>query len=1069
MTGTTELNRKEYSRLQKIFRECLDAPEEERQSILERLGGESPRLREEVEALLKHAPATLGVPIDVSPLIPGKDPDDFDKDALIGTTIRSYRIIRHIDSGGMGSVYEAEQEHPKRLVALKVLRRDLFSESVQRRFELECQILAKLSHRGIAHVIESGTFKKDDREYPFYTMELVPDAATLLEYAEAQKLDTADRLRLMIEVCEAVHHGHLNGIMHRDLKPANILVDPAGQPKIIDFGVARVTNSDIATATTVTTHGQIIGTLSYMSPEQCSGDPDAVDARADVYSLGVVLYQLLSGRIPFELEKKLLHEAVRIIREEEPTKLGTHLAETRGDVETIVGKALEKEKERRYQSVPDFSGDIRRYLLNEPVVARPPSTWYQLSKFARRNRTLVGGVIAVVLVAVIGAGVSFRFAILERDQRRLSEKRAEELKTVTEFQQSMLGDIDAWLMGSGMVNDQREQIRTTMEGKSRSGEEIKEALASFGELVKKTNATDIALNVVDEQILQRAARTIEDKFFDQPLIRAALQQAIASTYKEIGRYEKARPLAEAALRIRQEELGDDHPDTLTAINNMGILLHSMGKFEEARPFYRRALDGGRRVHGDDHPDTLTTIGNTGNLLVSMSKFEEALPFCREALAGRIRVLGNDHPDTLISINNMGFLLESMGRFEEAEPFYREAVAGSRRVQGNDHSGTLTTIANMGVLLESMGRFEEAESFYREALEGSRRVLGNDHPDTLGSINNMGFLLDSMGRFEEAGSFYREALDGFRRVFGDDHAGTLTSLANMAGLLSSMGKYEEAEPFCREALDGRRRVLGDDHPDTLISIGDLGFLLFSTGRSKEAEPLYREALEGFRLVLGKDHPWVLGAINNLGHLLETMGRLKEAEPLLRKGMDGRRRLLGDDHPDTLNSINNLACLLSMTGRIEEAESLYREALAGKRLALGDDHPNTLIAIGNLGFLLSSTGRFKESDLLYREALEGFRRVLGDDHPNTVTTIDNMGEVQRSMGNFEEAERLCLECYERRLDRFGLAAAKTTAAIERLVVLYASWNKAEPGKGYNAKAVEWRKKMPGRKKRQQGKNK
>ncbi|MEK6700976.1 MAG: protein kinase, partial [Planctomycetota bacterium] len=349
--------------------------------------------------------------------------------AAIPARIGRYSILRVLGEGGMGTVYEAEQDQPKRAVALKVIRSGSLSPQLLKRFEYESQVLGRLQHPGIAQVYEAGTMEDErGRPVPFFAMEFIRGVA-LTEYAASKNLGTRERLELVARICDAVYHAHQKGVIHRDLKPGNILVDESGQPKILDFGVARATDSDLHRTTMQTDIGQLIGTVPYMSPEQVGGDPDELDTRSDVYALGVVAYELLSGRLPYDLTRRVVHEAARIIREEEPTRLSSIDRALRGDVETIIAKSLEKDKVRRYQSAESLASDIRRYLKDEPIAARPASTWYQVRKFSRRHRTLVLGVIASFVVLLAGLGTTLWQAQVAREQRDAAieaRRRAEE-------------------------------------------------------------------------------------------------------------------------------------------------------------------------------------------------------------------------------------------------------------------------------------------------------------------------------------------------------------------------------------------------------------------------------------------------------------------------------------------------------------------------------------------------------------------------------------------------------------------------------------------------------------------
>ncbi len=813
--------------------------------------------------------------------------------------IGRYRIIREIGRGGMGAVYEAEQDNPRRTVALKIIKPGVMSREHIRRFEHEAQILGRLQHPGIAQIFEAGVFGEGGETggQPYFAMEFIR-GQRLHDYAMQHFLSTRDRLRLMVKVCHAVQHAHQKGVIHRDLKPGNILVTddsaPVGeasstaraQPKILDFGIARATDADVQSATLRTDIGQLIGTIPYMSPEQAGGNPDELDTRSDVYALGVIAYQLLSGHLPYNLQKKFIHEAVRVIREDEPTRLASIDRALGGDVEIVIGKALEKERDRRYQSAQEFASDIERYLNDEPIVARPASTWYNARKFARRNKALVGGVAATFLALV--AGLVTSLALLDQaNTARASESKAliaekergDELNKVSTFQAEQLSGIDATTMGVRLRADLLNRRRESLKQGKHTEEEIRQSIAELEKSLVGVNFTDAALKTLDENIFDRALQAIDKQFADQPLVQARLLTSIAETLFILGNYDRAAAIQAKALDLRLAKLGDEHADTLRAKHNLGVALKAAGKLKDARPYLEETLAARRRLFGNGHPDTLQSIGDVGELLRFEGKLDEAEPFYRENLETSRRELGPNDAHTRKTVNDMGVLLQEQGQLEQAERFFREDLEMCRRTLGEENADTLTSMSNLANVLINQNKLDEAEPIVRKALEANRRVRGDDHPHTLSAINTMGGLLLSQRKIEEAEPYFREALNKHERLFGSDHPDTLTFMSNLGLLLRAQNKLDEAEEILRRAEAGYQRGSSLDHPDALATLNNLALVLQARGKPADAEPYFRTVIDGCRKALGNDHGHTLQSINNLGSVLIDQHKFQEAEDLL----------------------------------------------------------------------------------------------------------------------------------------------------------------------------------------------
>ena len=905
------------------FSAALELPVSEQNSFLTREYAHDPDLRRDVEALLRafYDAGSFLDPIGKPPSLSASAPP-------LPAAIGPYRIQRLLGEGAMGAVYEAAQEHPRRAVALKVIKPGLAGPELLRRFQLESLVLGRLQHPGIAQVYEAGAADSGFGLQPYFAMELIR-GESLLVYAAARQSTARQRLEILAKVCDAVHHAHQRGIIHRDLKPGNILVDESGQPKILDFGVARLTDAD-AYATRQTDLGHLVGTLAYMSPEQVLADPLELDTRTDVYSLGVILFELLSGSLPYQIARQL-PLAVQTIREQEPVLLGSLDRACRGDIETIAAKALEKDKSRRYASAADLAADIRRCLADEPILARSPSAAYHLSKFARRHKALAAGAAAVFAVLVAGIGVSTWEAARARRAEQIALRERDQAATA---RLAATRDRDRALTAEQAATTERnravaEQQRANAE--SAAAKAINDFLqndllaqASAGVQSRPDTKPDPDLKV--RTALDRAAAAISGKFDKQPLVEASIRGTIGNTYNDLGLYPEAQAQIERALDLRRRLLGEQHPDTLSIMNDLADLYQKQGKYAKAEPLFAQVLQARHRLLGDEHPDTLRSMSNLAYVYMDQGKYGLAEPLYAKALQFQRRVLGNDDPSTLITMSSLAVLYRSEGKRALAEPLFFQVMQFNQRVRGGEHPETLTSMNNLAVLYWDQGKYPQAESLYTRVLEARKRVLGDEHPNTLNSRNNLAALYRTEGRFAEAEALLTQVLEVRRRVLGEDHRETLITRSNLARLYQDQGFFARAEPLFASILEIRRRALGPEHPDTLNSMNSLARVYLDQKQYVQAEPMFTKVLEARRRVLGAGHLDTLDTITRLATLYLNVHNFARAEPLLREALQGQQKA-NPDGWQQYETLVFLAASLAGQARFAEAEPLLLDGYQG----------------------------------------------------------------------------------------------------------------------------------------------
>ncbi len=773
-----------------------------------------------------------------------------------GSQVGRYKLLSILGEGGMGMVYLAEQEGQiKRRIALKVIKPGMDSKRVIARFETERQALALLDHPNIAQVYDAGTTESGR---PYFVMEHVK-GSPITEYCDRHRLSIEDRLTLFQEVCAGLQHAHQKGIIHRDIKPSNILVSAGGDkaiPKIIDFGVAKAVSQPLTERTLFTEDNQLLGTPEYMSPEQADMANEDIDTRSDIYSLGVLLYVLLAGVMPFDsdtLRTGGIEHIRKIIRETDPktpstrlTKLGEEarkVAESRrtdlaalarclqGELEWIPLKAMRKDRAERYRSASELADDIENYLTGAPLIAGPEGTAYVMKKFVRRNRVLAGGIVSVLLVLVAGIIISTIFAVRAERALAEAERQAKISQAVSDFL--------------------REDLLASVDPIKAKGREL--TVRSF---------------------LDTASESLEGKFKNEPLVEAPIRDTLGWTYRMLGELEAAEPHLERGLQIRQEQFGEEHPETLESMSRLGWIYCDQGRYEAAERLWEEKLQISRRV------------------------------------------LGDEDPITLVSMNDLAIAYKDLGRYHDAEELLLEKVRIVRGVQGEQQANL--AMRNLGQVYERQGRYNKAEEAYLESLKIQRRLYGDENPYTLIFMSFLAGVYRQQGRYGEAHTKYLKTLEIQRRVLGEEHAFTLWTIEGLARLYTDLDKHEEAEQHSRKALEGLQKVLGKEHRDTLRCMNGLAELYIAQRRFDEAEKLLTPALDISARTLGEDHPWTLTSKHNLAVLHKEQGDYDNAEPLSVNTLEGRLFKLGDTHPHTQESIKNLIELYEAMGRQKDAD-------------------------------------------------------------------------------------------------------------------------------------------------------
>ncbi len=902
-------------RVEELLAELLDRAPEEQGAFLDQACRDDPALRREVRELLGLQDQAASFFDGLSREIVAAAPLEIESAGRPRIQIGPYQTLEAIGRGGMGVVYRAERVDGAfdQKVALKLLHRDMETPELRARFLAERQLLARLSHPNIARLQDGGVTEEGR---PYFVMEHV-DGQPITRYCEENELSVEKVLRLFLLVIDAVSYLHRNLVVHRDLKPSNVFVDRSGQPKLLDFGIAKLL-ADVPDGGGATRTGELLMTPEYAAPEQL--EPAPVTTATDVYALGVVLYELLTGRRPHDSTVGSIprdlpptpSSALRSLRRRRDTlpagqpeassssSFQAALARRRisPDLDNICLMALRPEPDARYPSAEQLGQDVERFLQGLPVRARTSTLAYRLGKFARRHRR--GVVAAAGLLALLAAGFVHERGLRDQAERARidAQRQATKAEAVSDFLGELLSSVDpAKAQGSEVtVADVLEQAtarladHTELAGQPRVEAAVRRTIGNtYASLGRYTDA---------RAHLERAVELLGGlESRDPEALAAASDLGIA--YQNLTLHDQAEPILRRVLEVRIETLGEEHPSSLDAMNRLGNVLFAAGRYDELESIDRRTLEVRRRVLGPDHPDTLRSVNALATTLFTAGRYAEAARLFEEALTGGRRQLGENHPDTLSLESNLAAAYLELGRYPEAELLLRESLSGRIRVLGPDHAGTALSRHNLGATLLQEGRYEEAAEQLLSAMATRERLPG-DKKWYLYSSSHLADVRREQGRLEDAEALYVSTLKAQRERFGVEDDDTLKTMAGLAELRLRQGRLDAAEELIVETLEQQARVRGEAHADTILSLTTLARIHNRQGRFTSAREVSEKAIEAGGPSLGEEHPLVLAASLERARALLGQRQPQAAREVVARVYRARLGLLGGEHPDTIEA-------------------------------------------------------------------------------------------------------------------------------------------------------------------------
>lgn len=950
-----------------------------------------------------------------------------------GDMIGPYKLLQKLGEGGMGQVWVADQEYPvKRRVALKVIKAGMDTEQVIARFEAERQALAMMDHTNIARVLDAG---QTNAGRPYFVMELVK-GVPITKYCDELQLTLRDRLKLFIPVCQAIQHAHQKGVIHRDIKPGNVLVcmqDGQPVPKVIDFGLAKALGQKLSEHTMVTQFGAVVGTLEYMSPEQAELSALDIDTRADVYALGVMLYELLIGTTPLgaaRVKAAAFDEVLRYIREQEPARPSTRLSESkdtiaevaakrkteplrlahdlRGDLDWIVMKCLEKDRTRRYDAAAGLARDVERFLSDEPIEARPPSVVYQTQKFIRKNRLGIAIGASFLLLLIVATVVSTWQAIRATNAETAAKQN--EKKAVESEQRAV----------------KQQQLAEENERRAKENERLARESAAAAKKARENETASLKKQIEfaqSELSSRRQAYALVDALetlFDPENtdrestdILPRLKQNVVQIVDTVDKAEASDPMLRGRLR-----------------QALGRALMGFEDYDRAIVEYTKAVQINESLSGPESHETLNARNRLGLALIQAGRFEDAKQTFDDVYAIRLRTLGADHADTLVSLHNVAWHLQKTGQPVEAIAKYQQIADRVQKQKGEECTEFAESIEAQGVCYRESGAVLKAVELGEKALKLREKLQGPDDWRTLRAKYQLAWAHGDAGNADQAIKLYDELIVARRRLNGPNHSSTLEAMSDLAWAYLLKRDYPSAIARYEEVLTKRREIRGFDDAKALETQGYLGQAYVAAGMLDKAIPLYDDLCARIRNRYGPDSPNTWNAENDYAFACDQAAKPELAEKLYLGVLASKRKKLNPNDPLLSVAINNLGNHYYNTNQNEKALPLYEEAFARNEKLFGLEHRETIRVMTNLGMALSRLGRHDEAIAKISEALKHQIALSGPNHAQVLTCKTALADAYQAKPDLANSLKLNEEIAQALQERFG-ADSKDALARWRFV--------------------------------------